>query len=186
MSQAPVVNAQVINAIEVLTNSGHLTMQEQVDIYKKMLLNQNGVSAMLPVSAPAVTAPTIPVVTSVTANQQTATTANGNKSVSYTRKCPSHTEITNALAKLRLGVDGLEVARDLGTSDTYVVNLCKENGLQYVTRYGKTRRHLTDDDKAKINAMLDQGYSVVQIQIALDISAGPISRYRIVPTARKK
>lgn len=175
MSQAPQVNAEVINAIEVLAKSGHISVQEQADIFKKMLLSQHDKTAPLPVAVPAQVIP--PASPKLKTPEQTQT-----KLAKATRKHPTLEEQLNAIAKIRLGVDCLEVARDMGVSDTYVRKLCVENGLKYVTRYGKTYRRITDDDVAKINKMLDAGCSVVEIQIAMNLSHSTVSLYRKVKT----
>jgi hypothetical protein len=180
MSQAPVVNEQVINAIDVLTNSGHLTQQEQIDIYKKMLLNQTTQVNVVPASVPSpveASAASATITVTPSTEEQGKVKRVRNPNPRFTRTFPSKTEIENALARLKLGVDALEVARDLRVSGTYVRTLCLNNGLEYVTRYGKTHRRLTDVEKRQIKELIDAGHPSSHVQIFMDVSAASISTY---------
>jgi hypothetical protein len=166
MNQAPVVNAQVISAIEVLTKAGHLTMEETCDIYKKMILsNVNPVQlATMPahVAIQPVAAPVIEIAQQDSMRRRTRTVMRPDV-------------LATAIAKIKLGVDCLEVARDAKVSEGTIRRVCKEHKLKYTTRYGISSTRVSTEEKKQIKQMLNAGISIVEIQIGMNVSASLVS-----------
>lgn len=191
MSQAQVqaVNPSVVAAIQIdmidqLVKSGAMTVQAQADHFKKMLLAQSTVAQVVPQALPTASnvVAMIPVANPVTiAHVKPATPATANHT-RLTRVCRGRTVMTqdvedNVIAKIKLGVDCLEIARDANVSEAKIRMLCKEHGLQYASRYGNNHRHLNSAEKAQIKRLYDAGHPITVIQIRMDISYSTANRY---------